>query len=144
MIEKPSKAVKQSSPVVENKESNLGNPASVTNSSVFVLNQTIGLQPEQDSENVSDEIPVDIEISPADIASIDMSRFLQYMPTYTAEDIPKIKLPDGFTFSFSPVSGGKYGSITTSPSGQQSVTVNVEIPDVNGIINYEVRLVKND
>lgn len=148
MIEKPIKTPKQLSDIVENKEDNIGTAASSSSNNTFVFNTNADMVGVVDSAADTapevDALPLSIEIAPADVASVDMSRFLQYLPTYSANDKPPLKLPDGFSFSITPLLSGKYGTIVTSPSGEQSVTVNLEIPDVNGIISYEVRLVKND
>lgn len=100
-----------------------------------------------DEETTEDDSPnVEIEISPADVASVDPLKFLKYQPFLTARDIPPLNLPKDFTFSLSDYDSGsnKYGKIVTSSTGDQSINVNVQIEPSDGIIDYEVRLIKND
>lgn len=122
-------------------------PEAINSFVMFQQPQSTPTDNEEAQEATPDEDPnVEVEISPADVASVDPASFAKFAPVLSAQDIPKITLPDDFTFSISDYnsSSSKYGRIITSPNGNQTVDLDVEVGAYDGIIEYEVRLIKND
>lgn len=122
-------------------------PEAINSFIMYQQPQSTPTDNEEAQDSPDDEDPnVDVEISPADVASVDQARFLKFAPSLSAQDIPKITLPSNFTFSISDYdsSSNKYGRIVTSPNGNQTIDLDVEVGPYDGIIEYEVRLIKND
>lgn len=152
MTQKPVNPPKQTTPPNQSNKNNIGNFGGSSSTSISIdqsssgdgsllkqlLNQLAKLKKNQESN-----VPISVEISPADTASIPSGSFLSIEGPIIAGSV-NFQLPSNFTYTLSPESSGKYGSVITSDTGQQSVTVNVTLEPLNGIIDYEVRLIKND
>lgn len=141
----------QITPSIDQSKNNAGNNGTATNN--IIINQQIINNNSDNTQQMIDAIesaldsfeylvPVDIEISPADIATIDPKLFLTQNPIVEAGTVD-FSLPSNFSVTFSPETSGSYGTIIMDALGTQTVTVNANIGDFNGIIDYEVRVIKN-
>lgn len=146
MTNKPIKPLQQSTPEVQNKQPNIKDLSTYFINSTTIINPNNIVEEEVYLKDSGDVAAIAVTLAPADYVTVDPSRFYTFQETASAVDVPKITLPQGFTVSLDPSteSPGKYGTIVTASDGTQTVTATVQIPDVDGIINYEVRLIKND
>lgn len=144
----PIKPLQQNTPEVQNKQPNLKDPSTyLIDASTTIVNPVPQQSEEEDfSQDVGDVAAIPLSLAPADFVVVDPSRFYNFQQTAQAEDAPKISLPQAFNVTIADATGSpaKYGTIVTSNDGTQTITATVQIPDVDGIINYEVRLIKND
>lgn len=116
--------IQQTTPVVENKISNfkempVSNNTVINNVNIYTDNSN-----NSDFEDALEDAFIDSVINKS------------------ADFMQTIQLPDGFEFTLSPGSG-PYGEIITDSAGNQTVKIDVQIPEIDGIIDYEVRLIYN-
>lgn len=153
MTSKPVKPSQQTTPPSQTNKQNIGNFGGDDRSNNIVINQGLDASALQQileelksaqSDPASEVSPVfELDISPADLASVPNGAFLSVSAPIVAGSVD-FRLPSNFTYTLSPVSGGQYGTVVTDSAGNQSITVNVDIETLDGIIDYEVRLIKND
>lgn len=151
MTTKPIKPAQQTTPAPQGDRKKIGNFGGSSSTNINIQNnsqeQSLLSQTLEDSSltetDESEEIPVNSEISPADVATVDKTSFLKVSEPLLAQAVDWT-LPSTFGVTLSPEVGGNYGVVFTDLTGQQTVSVNATIELMDGIIDYEVRLIKND
>ena len=122
----PIKPLRQTTPVVESQTDNF---KSQSNGSTLtyvtqVYEQPTEIQIQQDAD---EDVFINDSVTDVVVPPVDSSGNLE------------VVLPDGFAFTVV----NSTPSIVTASDGGQTANVDVQIPEVDGIIDYEVRLILN-
>ena len=124
-MSEPIKPLQQTTPVVQNDVDNFKSQSRGSSSTVNIINETLVIT--QSGGFNGDSVIEDGTGDP----SIDNPG--------SGGGSGDPNLPDGFTFTVVPSSP----AITVAADGTTTANVDVQIPDVNGIMDWEVRLVLN-